>query len=258
MGDENPICTLGDYFKPSHEGYMNTIELPVGNNVDPSPHGRILLPDFLLNSFHREGPQNSIMISRCSNNIMENLYPKHRLVSRTYYKKSLIMASTFGSKSKFFMTMSILSQDEPLTNWPLYCMEDPEQAFVEYASSRIDEARVPPSSNTELICTKEEDGDVMFIEIVSKDDNSCKEEPKAGEQEVEYFDIFLTRRNYTYVVDFMITEDISSIIDLRLSQVVLGKPFVEIYNMTHDPPEGVVRFTNENDEVTYKMPHKIE
>ncbi|GJU03016.1 MAK10-like protein [Tanacetum coccineum] len=34
MGDENPICTLGDYSKPSHEGYKNTIELPVGNNVD--------------------------------------------------------------------------------------------------------------------------------------------------------------------------------------------------------------------------------
>ncbi|GJW44354.1 zinc finger, CCHC-type containing protein [Tanacetum coccineum] len=33
MGDENPICTLGDYSKPSHEGYRNTIELPEGNNV---------------------------------------------------------------------------------------------------------------------------------------------------------------------------------------------------------------------------------
>ncbi|GJW80706.1 hypothetical protein Tco_0144681 [Tanacetum coccineum] len=129
MGDENPIRTLRDYSKPSHEGYRNTVELPVGNNVvplrsdtirlvqngcsfhglrsedpnqhlkdflklvdsldldgenreyfnfpfaiklaiglnvfqqDPSPHGRILLPDSLLNSFHREGPQNSAMIS---------------------------------------------------------------------------------------------------------------------------------------------------------------------------------------------------
>ncbi|GJW11078.1 hypothetical protein Tco_1576905 [Tanacetum coccineum] len=35
MGDENPIRTLGDYFKPSHEGYRNTTELPVGNNVVP-------------------------------------------------------------------------------------------------------------------------------------------------------------------------------------------------------------------------------
>ncbi|GKB56492.1 hypothetical protein Tco_0912678, partial [Tanacetum coccineum] len=46
--------------------------------------------------------------------------------------------------------------------------------------------------------------------------------------------------NFTYVIDFMIFEDISSIVDPRLSQVVLGKPFVEISNMTHDPPEGVV------------------
>ncbi|GKA55284.1 zinc finger, CCHC-type containing protein [Tanacetum coccineum] len=35
MGEENPIHTLGYYSKPSHEGYRNTIELPVGNNVVP-------------------------------------------------------------------------------------------------------------------------------------------------------------------------------------------------------------------------------
>ncbi|GJT56285.1 transposon ty3-I gag-pol polyprotein [Tanacetum coccineum] len=35
MGDENPICTLGYYSRPSHEGYRNTIELPGGNNVVP-------------------------------------------------------------------------------------------------------------------------------------------------------------------------------------------------------------------------------
>ncbi|GKB50955.1 hypothetical protein Tco_0901708 [Tanacetum coccineum] len=149
-----------------------------------------------------------------------------------------------------------------------YCMENPEQAFVDYASSRTDEARVsdfmasqaarlskfeadfkrqqvqstpsqsnssnkvipmtepkrirkkrerdilenhpdsptppdpsisfitekvlklnslfeslrlvPPSPNVELVCTKEEDGDVMFIEIIPKDDSSHKEEPEAG------------------------------------------------------------------------------
>ncbi|GJY05716.1 MAK10-like protein [Tanacetum coccineum] len=33
LGDENPIRTLGDYSKPSHEGYRNTIELPEENNV---------------------------------------------------------------------------------------------------------------------------------------------------------------------------------------------------------------------------------
>ncbi|GJY78249.1 MAK10-like protein [Tanacetum coccineum] len=33
MGDANPIHTLEDYSKLSHEGYRNTIELPVGNNM---------------------------------------------------------------------------------------------------------------------------------------------------------------------------------------------------------------------------------
>ncbi|GKB07208.1 MAK10-like protein [Tanacetum coccineum] len=290
-----------------------------------------------------------------------------------------------------------------------YCMEDPEQAFFEYASSRTDEAgdarlskfeadfkqqqsemtnkidtvlkaitdriavtlpsdtvknpklstypvlsaRSYPTEDPQCSTqTYEEDSDVMFIEVIPKDDNSSKEEPKADGQEVEYFDIFLTRSelayhkylmcgpmpliflrnpnlmegcpsnlkipcnighvhiekayidlnsplnimtrkmynwimrkkldprenanggvsnftrrikgmhvfvgNFTYIVDFMIIKDISSIIDPRLSQVVLGKPFVEISNMTHDPPEGVVRFTNGNNEVAYKMPHKIE
>ncbi|GJV12245.1 MAK10-like protein [Tanacetum coccineum] len=35
MGDENPIRTLGDYSRPSHEGYRNTIEIPEGNNMVP-------------------------------------------------------------------------------------------------------------------------------------------------------------------------------------------------------------------------------
>nr|GEX56377.1 hypothetical protein [Tanacetum cinerariifolium] len=35
MGDENHIRTLRDYSKPSHEGYRNTVELPVRNNVVP-------------------------------------------------------------------------------------------------------------------------------------------------------------------------------------------------------------------------------
>ncbi|GJT59889.1 retrovirus-related pol polyprotein from transposon TNT 1-94 [Tanacetum coccineum] len=64
--------------------------------------------------------------------------------------------------------------------------------------------------------------------------------------------------NFTYVIEFMIVENISSITDPRMSQVVLEKPFVEISNMTYDPPEGVVRFTNGTDEITYKIPYKIE
>ncbi|GJR91001.1 hypothetical protein Tco_0215012 [Tanacetum coccineum] len=64
--------------------------------------------------------------------------------------------------------------------------------------------------------------------------------------------------NFTYVSYFMIVEDISSIIGPRLSQVVLGKSFVEISNMTYDLSLGVVNFTDGADEIAYKMPLKIE
>nr|GEW80014.1 MAK10-like protein [Tanacetum cinerariifolium] len=52
MGDENPIRTLGDYSKPSHEGYMNTIELLVGNNMVPLRSDTIQLVQNGC-SFHR-------------------------------------------------------------------------------------------------------------------------------------------------------------------------------------------------------------
>ncbi|GJU56126.1 hypothetical protein Tco_1229840 [Tanacetum coccineum] len=217
---------------------------------------------------------------------------------------------------------------------------------------------VPQSSNIKFVCFKEDDEEVMFIEIIRDDDEPHDEGPNEGEGAVteesvaEYFDTFPTRdeltyhrylmsspipsiflrnpiitercpynlkipcnighvhiekayidlnsplnimtrmmynwimrrkldpkentnggisnftgrikgmhifvENFTYVVDFMIVEDISSIINPRMSQVVLGRPFVEISSMTHDPPEGVVRFIRGANEVAYKMPHKIE
>ncbi|GJR73952.1 MAK10-like protein [Tanacetum coccineum] len=51
MGEENLIRTLGDYSKPSYEGYKNTIELPVRNNMVPLRSGTIR---FMQNgcSFH--------------------------------------------------------------------------------------------------------------------------------------------------------------------------------------------------------------
>ncbi|GJW91944.1 hypothetical protein Tco_0169497 [Tanacetum coccineum] len=52
MRDENPIRTLGDYSKPSHEGYRNTIELPTGNDVVPLRSDTIRLVQNGC-SFHR-------------------------------------------------------------------------------------------------------------------------------------------------------------------------------------------------------------
>ncbi|GJY47595.1 zinc finger, CCHC-type containing protein [Tanacetum coccineum] len=63
MGDANPIRTLGDYSKPSHEGYRNTIEILVGNNVVPLQSDTIRLVQNGC-SFHKlrfEDPNQHLM-----------------------------------------------------------------------------------------------------------------------------------------------------------------------------------------------------
>ncbi|GJS65354.1 hypothetical protein Tco_0679918 [Tanacetum coccineum] len=64
---------------------------------------------------------------------------------------------------------------------------------------------VPPSSNTQFICTKENDGDIMFVELIKKYDDSSEEELEEDdnvvtreELGVEYFDKFPTRSELVY------------------------------------------------------------
>ncbi|GJR47911.1 hypothetical protein Tco_1316014 [Tanacetum coccineum] len=62
----------------------------------------------------------------------------------------------------------------------------------------------PQSPDIKFVCTKEDDRDVMFIEIIKKYDDSREEELEedentmAGQMGVEYFDIFLTRSELAY------------------------------------------------------------
>ncbi|GJS16158.1 hypothetical protein Tco_0410630 [Tanacetum coccineum] len=155
---------------------------------------------------------------------------KHRLVSRTYYKKSLIMALTFGSKTitdRIAGTLPINTvKNQKLSTYPVLCArsypsEDPQCSTQTHGSIKTitipTEQQSASYNNGEKENKKEEDnpenihvdplftfryikedGDVMFIEIILKDDDSRKEEPKAEGQEVEYFDIFPTRSKLAY------------------------------------------------------------
>ncbi|GKD30224.1 hypothetical protein Tco_1241002 [Tanacetum coccineum] len=64
MEDENPIRTLGDYSKPSHEGYRNTIELPVENNVLPlrSDTIRLVQNGWSFHGLQSEDPNQHLMV----------------------------------------------------------------------------------------------------------------------------------------------------------------------------------------------------
>ncbi|GJW19052.1 protein kinase-like domain, concanavalin A-like lectin/glucanase domain protein [Tanacetum coccineum] len=47
---------------------------------------------------------------------------------------------------------------------------------------------------------------------------------------------------FVYVVEFMILEDLGSIIDSGLSEVVLGQPFAHTSKLTYDESLGLIRF----------------
>ncbi|GJU97887.1 MAK10-like protein [Tanacetum coccineum] len=206
MGDANPIRTLGDYFKPSHEGYMNTIELLVGNNVvtlrfntiwlvqnecsfhgfwseDPNQH----LKDFLklVDSLDLDGKNRERTLLRLfqfslrdqASNWLEHLLagsittwedlttrfisqlfppgrtaklrndilicleyirpPPHRaLESSSLLDRSSSCSDTTYSSEQISSLCEICSDPHDTQ----YCMENPKQAFVDYASSRTDEA----------------------------------------------------------------------------------------------------------------------
>ncbi|GKA19400.1 hypothetical protein Tco_0699315 [Tanacetum coccineum] len=187
MGEENPIRTLGDYSKPSHEGYRNIIELPVGNNVvplrsdtirlvqnrcsfhglwseDPNQH----LKDFLklvdslnLNGENTERIQSWALLEDLAlyaneswndprdfaKPVKEITLPQDvpstsdcRLIELENQVQHLIEAHLAPTQptqvNKITTSCEICSGPHDTQ----YCMEDPKQAFVEYASSRIDEA----------------------------------------------------------------------------------------------------------------------
>ncbi|GJW93204.1 hypothetical protein Tco_0172876 [Tanacetum coccineum] len=307
MGDENPICTLRDYSKPSQEGYKNTIELPVGNNV--------AITDRIAGAL----PSDTVKNPKLSTSLVlyARSYPTMDPQCSTHIHGSINAVTICPEQQSDPQDGKDEENEEEQKDKPKNIHfnssmpPDPSILFITEKVLKFNSffeslGLVPPSPNTELICTKKEDSDVMFIEIVSKDDNSRKEEPEAGELEVEHsyhkylmcgpipsiflrnpiimkgypsnlkipcyighvhvekayidpnsplnimtrmmynwimrrkinpkensnrgvsnftgrikgMDVFIG--NFTYIIDFMIVEDISSIIDPRLSQVVLG------------------------------------
>ncbi|GKC20497.1 hypothetical protein Tco_1022647 [Tanacetum coccineum] len=236
MGDENPIRTLGDYSKPSHEGYRNTIQLPVGNNVVPFRSDTIRLvkngysfpglrsedlnqnfKDFLklvdsldLDSENRE--RTRIMDS------FQGFTPK----SLSSWHRSLLQVQIFYDHVNPTIRRTIdqsvggkLYDKNAKESWALLeelalyeneSWKDPRDFArpVKAISLPQDVPRPPDPEISQNAGGEEDDRDVMFIEIIKKYDDSHEEELEedenvmAGEMGVEYFYIFLTRSELEY------------------------------------------------------------
>ncbi|GKB37542.1 zinc finger, CCHC-type containing protein [Tanacetum coccineum] len=162
MGDENPIRTLGDYSKPSHEGYRNTIELLVRNNMVPFRSDTIRLVQ-----------NGCLFYGLWSEDVNQHLKDFLKLVdsldldgeNRERTRLRLFQFSLRGQASNWLErlpTRSITTWEDLTTRFfaqffppgrtaklrndiligphdTKYCMDDYEQAYVDYASSRANE-----------------------------------------------------------------------------------------------------------------------
>ncbi|GKC12065.1 hypothetical protein Tco_1008847 [Tanacetum coccineum] len=109
------------------------------------------------------------------------------------------MASIFGSKSRSLMTMSIPPQDEPSISQPVKYDDSSEEELEE------DENVVIGGS------------EIMRKQLEPRKDSEGIRGIRNFTRRIKGMHIFVG--NFTYVLDFMIIGDISSIIDPRLSQV---------------------------------------
>ncbi|GJR29504.1 hypothetical protein Tco_1105736 [Tanacetum coccineum] len=62
--------------------------------------------------------------------------------------------------------------------------------------------------------------------------------------------------NISYVIDFTILENIETNIDPSLSNVIFGRPFIEIACITINRKHGLMTFTDGTKEITFKTPYK--
>ncbi|GJW73502.1 MAK10-like protein [Tanacetum coccineum] len=202
MKNKNPIRTLGDYSRPSHEGYRNTIELPGRNFVVPirSDTIRLMQNGCSFHGVRYEDPNQHLKdflkvvdsldldvadrTAKLHNDIL--MFQQHQgefLSEGLIEDLALYDNESWNDPRDFAKQVKAVSlpQDIPSTsdhrlielenqvqrlmevhivpNPPVqgnkmassceicsgphdtqYCMENPKQAFVDYASSRTDEA----------------------------------------------------------------------------------------------------------------------
>ncbi|GKE99340.1 hypothetical protein Tco_0022691 [Tanacetum coccineum] len=64
--------------------------------------------------------------------------------------------------------------------------------------------------------------------------------------------------SFTYECDFMILEDTSSTIDFHLGEMVFERPFIDENGLVYNKEEGTVMFKQDDEKITFKMPHTME
>nr|GEY03470.1 retrotransposon Orf1 [Tanacetum cinerariifolium] len=64
--------------------------------------------------------------------------------------------------------------------------------------------------------------------------------------------------SFAYECEFMILEDTTSIIDRHLGEMAFGRPFIDETGLVYNKEKGTVMFKQNDEKITFKMPHTME
>ncbi|GJY89168.1 hypothetical protein Tco_0503796 [Tanacetum coccineum] len=197
MGDENPICTLGDYSKPSHEDHRNTIELSeLKDTTDIDSLGPNRNDDG-IEWLDVEEPLD--LVDTSEESVYESMIKEMSKCSLNYDfrirkgdPRNLKIPCMIGHK---FMANAYIDVDLPVNIMSLAYYNSIRKNGYEYLGK-------------------------IFVGLG--------------------MDIHVFVGNMSYVMDFTILESIATNIDPSLSNVVFGRPFVEMACLAINRKYGVI------------------
>ncbi|GJY87018.1 hypothetical protein Tco_0501646 [Tanacetum coccineum] len=70
-------------------------------------------------------------------------------------------------------------------------------------------------------------------------------------------DVYVFVGSFTYIMDFVILEDIGEFILEDMAEVVMGKPFRKVTKLEYDCAKGLMSFIRIFDTYTFQMPRTI-
>ncbi|GJX67061.1 hypothetical protein Tco_0302788 [Tanacetum coccineum] len=99
--------------------------------------------------------------------------------------------------------------------------------------------------------------DSLLFKTISKMTNQSSDfEIFYPEERIKELELRTQRRNN--FKEELFRNNLGSIIDSGLSEVVLGKPFAQTSRLTYDESLGLIRFAQKDDEVMFRMPQRTK
>nr|GEU68028.1 reverse transcriptase domain-containing protein [Tanacetum cinerariifolium] len=264
MGDENPIRTLGDYSKPSHEGYRNTIELPEGNNVlrdlDPEESWAILEDLALYDNQSWTDPMDFAKPVKAI--ALPQDVPStsdHRLIELENQEEDEDDESfnLFPTMKELLHHEWLLKHPRPLWVKAKVRAGSPNNINISCMISHIFKRHTYIDLESPInIMSRHQYNKIMTYGIRSRQKPSKLDNISNFVGRVKHIKLFIG--SLTYECDFMILEDTNSIIDRHLGEMVFRKPFIDEIGLVYSEENGTFMFKQGNEKITFKMPYTME